>query len=325
MRFSFFNLPLLLFVTAGSGTLLIFLIIGWLRSRSVVPRFFPKESRGEIRRIIGIKTVMLSVLLFLGFILTGAALFEPVFGEIREEVPYSGNDIMFCVDISNSMLATDTGSSRLERAKLFIRNTLAAADDSNFGITVFKGSGILAVPLTGDRLGINHFLEYMNPGYSTVPGTNVAAGLAAAASGFSEDRPGKGVIFLLSDGEGLEGDPFGREIETKLRGLEVWTFLVGTEEGGSIPVEGEGQIRTYGRPDLLKDIAASYGGNFFNLSEAGWWERFSGRFSHFLEGEGEGIRYEYAPRNRYSFFLIIGVSCWFLYSIIRVTAWKKEL
>jgi Mg-chelatase subunit ChlD len=319
MRFAFSTPPLIAFVCIAGIFFFGALFFGGLRGGGKLVRFYPRSREGEIRRKTAVKNIVSGVLLVIAFAAMGCALLGPEWGTKKTERPYAGRDIMLCIDISNSMTARDVTPGRLELARLFVRNVLSAAEESSIGVTIFKGNGVLAVPLTRDGTAVTGFIDSMNPGYSTVPGTNVEKGLAAAAAGFPAERPGKGYIFVISDGESLEGSPFGPEIRRELQGLEVWTFLTGTKAGTTIRGEGNRNILTAADPGLLKDIAEQYNGRYFDLSDPNWWTDFTAVF-----GKGApAADYGYVPVRRYPLFISAGVVLCFVYIFIRSLVWKN--
>lgn len=326
MRFSFFPSGFILIVCTAGVLLAGMLIFGvWSGQRRLV-RFYSRSKNSEIRRMSIVKNTVSAVLIVSAFTMMAAALFGPEWGEEKRERTYSGRDIMFCIDISNSMKARDVGIERLELAKLFVQNVIASTDRSNFGVTIFKGGGVVALPLTADTAAVNKFVDKLNPGYSTVPGTNVEKGLKAAASGFSRERPGKKYIFLLSDGEGLEGDPLRSDAVHTLQGIEVWTFLTGTAAGAVIPGREKKNILTAADPELLAAIAERYNGRFFHLAEQNWWQDFSSAFRQMPASDG-GYEsgYEIVPVPRYPLFIGTAVVFSLMYILIRALIWKETL
>ncbi len=309
-------------VIAGGALLIGCLIVGWLRSRKRVALFFRVSEKKSITAKVSVKNGLLGFFLLLGTSALILALFEPSWGEEKTELPYTGRDIMFCLDISNSMMAGDVVSGRLEVAKVFMHSVISSRTDSSFGITVYKGKGTLLVPLTRDRTFLEDIIADIHPGYSTVPGTNIEEGLLTAARGFSDKRPGKGFIFLLSDGESFDGNPLSGEVREECKGLAVWTFLIGTEEGGEIQGINNSSILTQARPELLRKIAGELNGSYLNVTEEGLWDRFTSSFKD-EEQNTRGVAYTYSPAERQHIFVLIGCVFFIFYALGRVIIWKK--
>ena len=59
--------------------------------------------------------------------------------------------IVFALDVSSSMLARDGSPSRLDRARLAVRQLLGGLTAAEAGLVVFAGEASLAVPLTRDH------------------------------------------------------------------------------------------------------------------------------------------------------------------------------
>lgn len=74
----------------------------------------------------------------------------PRWGVHYEDVPLRGIDIMFVLDVSNSMLAEDASPNRLERAKLEIGDMLEVLLGDRVGLLTFAGKSALVCPLTAD-------------------------------------------------------------------------------------------------------------------------------------------------------------------------------
>ena len=78
------------------------------------------------------------------------ALAGPQAGYQWEQVTRRGNDIMFAVDTSRSMLTPDVKPNRLARAKLAIEDFTDRLNGDAVGLVAFAGTAFLQVPLTTD-------------------------------------------------------------------------------------------------------------------------------------------------------------------------------
>ncbi|MCH7491961.1 MAG: VWA domain-containing protein, partial [Gemmatimonadetes bacterium] len=76
------------------------------------------------------------------------ALSGPRWGTHFQEIERRGIDVMFVLDVSNSMLAEDVAPNRLERAKLDIKDLLEVLPGDRVGLLTFAGKSALACPLT---------------------------------------------------------------------------------------------------------------------------------------------------------------------------------
>src|SRR5690349_2473818 len=89
-------------------------------------------------------------LLVLGVAGIGVALARPQWGEHENAGQSLGEDIMFVVDCSQSMLATDVTPNRLQRAKLAILDFVHRHGRGRVGLVPFAGQAFLQCPLTFD-------------------------------------------------------------------------------------------------------------------------------------------------------------------------------
>ncbi len=80
------------------------------------------------------------------------ALARPQLGSKLKEVKVEGIEMMFAVDVSNSMLAEDLEPNRLERTKYSINRLLEGLDQDKVGLVVFAGDAYVQLPITADYI-----------------------------------------------------------------------------------------------------------------------------------------------------------------------------
>jgi len=78
------------------------------------------------------------------------ALANPQIGSKLEKVKRSGIEIMFALDVSNSMLAQDLQPSRMERATQLLNKFVDELVSDKVGLVVFAGDAFLQMPLSTD-------------------------------------------------------------------------------------------------------------------------------------------------------------------------------
>ena len=94
-------------------------------------------------------TLKLSLLMAAWVLLT-VGLADPQTGSKLEKIKRKGIDLVFALDVSNSMLAQDIAPSRLERAKQAITRLLDNLENDRVGLVVFAGKAYVQMPLTTD-------------------------------------------------------------------------------------------------------------------------------------------------------------------------------
>lgn len=131
---------------------------------------------------------------------------RPQLGDAPRTLRRRGGDVLFVLDLSRSMAATDIAPSRLAAAKAAAAAIARALPDDRVGLLVFGGAGFLQLPPTLDRSAFRLFLDAASPADIPDPSTNLeaAASVVAAALQDSATAPYSAAI-VLSDGEDVEG------------------------------------------------------------------------------------------------------------------------
>jgi Ca-activated chloride channel family protein len=102
------------------------------------------RSHSKIRRAIK------SIFLVLAVASIGLALARPQWGEQKITQESLGEDVIFILDCSRSMLARDVTPSRLQRARLSILDFVRGRGTGRVGLVAFAGNAFLQCPLTFD-------------------------------------------------------------------------------------------------------------------------------------------------------------------------------
>jgi Ca-activated chloride channel family protein len=199
------------------------------------------RSHSPVRRII--KNVLL-VLCVAGI---GFALARPQWG-VREIASQSlAEDIVFAIDCSRSMLASDVSPTRLERAKLAVLDFVQRHGRGRVGLVAFAGQAFLQCPLTFDYGAFEETLRALDDKTIPVGGSDLGRALDESFLAMEKmDR--RKIVVLVTDGEDLEKT--GVTVAEKLAkdGIVVFTVGVGTEAGSEIKVFNE-----QGQVDLVRD------------------------------------------------------------------------
>ncbi len=272
-------LLILIFVLAGFGLNFLYSLklqsklSAWI-DRKLWPQIIPDFSKSIFIRK--------NVLLLLGIFFLMIAMARPQWGEREDIIESQGMDILFLLDLSNSMLAEDTPPSRLSRAQTFIKKTLEGLADDRVGIVGFAGKAFLTVPLTTDFGYVSEMTDTLNPASMLSQGTNIAqaieTGIKAFERGAEDNHKTSRAIVLISDGEDFGEDAKVAANKLKDFGAGFFTVSVGTKEGAPIPVRNDvGILQTYKKDrgekpilsrvnrELLSKLADEGGGSFLEL------------------------------------------------------------
>jgi Ca-activated chloride channel family protein len=257
--------PRSLAMLLGVPLLLALGLLALAMRRIALKRFFndaagqPWASAGSIS--LRVAKVVLYVIAASSLIL---ALARPGFNPQPRKIERTGRDAIFVIDVSRSMLAQDVRPSRLERAKLGVRDVLDVAEGDRIGIVAFAGAAVLKCPLTTDYSFVRLSLDDTNPESVGRGGTAIGEAIRFASSQLAPDdassKDGHSrTIFLITDGEDHESEPFQAAEEAAKKGIRIVTMGVGSElSGAPVPADNTQQP---GRPVVANKAFVEYEGH----------------------------------------------------------------
>jgi Ca-activated chloride channel family protein len=204
-----------------------------------------------------------------------ATVFRPYWGTTEESIATEKTTIMIALDISKSMLASDTPPSRLERAKRIARSIIDAAPRNQivrFGLVLFAGSASLFAPPTEDTQVLETYLQTISPELIVDEGSNLIEAIEVSRQAL---RDSQGAILIISDGEITQDEQAITIGRAKSSSLPIFTMAVGTEAGARIPngyswlLDDAGQpVISKADPTFLSSIAdASPNGAFLKAND----------------------------------------------------------
>lgn len=187
------------------------------------------------------KTLLKFVLSLLGITCLIIALVNPKIGTRVEKVKSRGVDIVFAVDISKSMLATDVAPNRLEKSKQIVSQLINRLGGDRIGIIAYSGSAFPVLPMTSDYGVAKMFLQSMTPEMISAQGTSIDQAIQMAASRyFSKKDKSNKLLIILSDGEDHSNNAVAAaELADEVK-MRIITVGVGTENGGPIKIMENG-------------------------------------------------------------------------------------
>jgi Ca-activated chloride channel family protein len=224
------------------------------------------------------RVVVVSLAVALGFV----ALARPQRGLRWETVARDGVDLMVVVDTSKSMDADDVKPTRLERAKLAVRDLVERFPGDRVGIVAFAGDAFVQSPMTLDHQAFLESLDALDTSVIARGGTNIGRGIEVASAALATEPGREKVMVLLSDGEDLEGQGLAEAKIAAANGIHIETIGVGTAAGELVPsrdargrivgvVQGEdgAPVRSHLDEEGLRAIAAATQGSYRALGADG--------------------------------------------------------
>jgi Ca-activated chloride channel family protein len=178
----------------------------------------------------------------------GVTMARPQWGEQADPGQTLGQDILFALDCSRSMLAADVTPTRLQRAKLAILDFIHRRSSAGrIGLVAFAGQAFLQCPLTYDYAAFEETLNAIDERTIPIPGTDIGGALDEAFRATPKGDQQK-ILILLTDGEDLEKTGIRTAEALAKKNVVVFTIGVGTPAGAEIRVLNE-----QGRADVLRD------------------------------------------------------------------------
>ena len=177
----------------------------------------------------------------------GLAMARPQWGETTEISQALGGDVLFVLDCSKSMLATDVQPSRIGRAKYAILDFVQKHGRGRVGLVAFAGQAFLQCPLTFDYDSFREALLDCDERTIPVAGTDIGRALEEGAAAMEKNDRRKAMV-LVTDGEDLAGSAVQTARKLAAQGVVVYAIGVGTRAGSPIRIFNE-----QGAQDLLKD------------------------------------------------------------------------
>ncbi len=324
-----FENPVWLYLTPLIVLLVAGLVAFGLEKRDALLRQFAAErllnrltKKANLQRIL-----IKAALILLACALIGIALARPQYGTDFVERKTRGLDIIFVLDSSRSMLATDLRPTRLERARLAIMDLVDRLESDRIGLVVFSGRAFLQTPPTLDYSNFRENLNAVGTGSISRGGSDIGQALREAAKAFPKDNNFK-VVVLLTDGEDLEEQAIDTAREIAGEGIKVYSIGIGTPEGTYLKVRTEegneefirdasGQpVRSQLDEMTLRKVSELTGGSYSRLAGQSLEALYTSVLATLPRKERESELQE-THIERYQWVLLAAVICLALETLIR--------
>ena len=217
------------------------------------------------------------VLILLAVIFSVVAAARPYWGTTQRVVQSRGVNILFAIDVSQSMLAADVLPNRLEHARSIMRQILVTMRGHRAGLIPFAGDAFLQCPLTNDYGIMLDVIKQVDTTTISYPGTNIPEVIDLAIKSFEASGSGERVLVLLTDGEDHSTSieqAARRAAEAEIR---IFALGIGSPDGAPIIMpdgrfkEDSSGIKVLSRlnPDILTTLADATGGRAYMANQSG--------------------------------------------------------
>ena len=228
------------------------------------------------------------VLCLLAYSCMVLAIANPQVGNGVEKGKRQGLDLMFCVDVSNSMLARDYTPNRLGAVRQGLLSLVERLGGDRIGLVVFAGKSFVQLPITTDYAAAKMFISNISTRSVSEQGTDLAGAIDRAAVSMlpaegSDAQSGSKVakvMVVVSDGEDHADDAVQMAKSAAAHEIRIFTVGIGSSQGEPIPVGDRNGVTSYKKDaegntvitrlneGLLQEVAAAGGGKYLHASNA---------------------------------------------------------
>lgn len=195
----------------------------------------------------------------LGLALTGLtgliiALGQPESGEEWIEVESEGRNILFCIDISRSMLTEDVSPNRLLAARAAALEVLEKFPNDRVGVLLFSGEILVQAPLTIDHGFVEQTLAQLEPDDIPSGGSDLTRAIEQGTFLLANTGQRSNIMVVFSDGEKSSTGLDTAAAQAADSGIFIYALGFG-KDGGFIPDsrQRDGKFRDRdGRPVFSK-------------------------------------------------------------------------
>ena len=215
------------------------------RKQRQLKQFGDPELLAELMpNVSHIRPVMKFGLVMLALALLIIAAARPQYGQKEKTVKRQGIEVMFALDISNSMLAEDVAPNRLDRAKQMLSKLIDQMVDDKVGLIVFAGEAYTQLPITCDYVSAKMFLNTITPDLIRTQGTAIGDAIMTSMASFGgEESDASRAIILITDGENHEDDAIAAAKAANEKGIKIFVVGIGKPDGSPIPIPGTNNFR----------------------------------------------------------------------------------
>lgn len=215
------------------------------RKQRQLKQFGDPELLAELMPIVShTRPVIKFALVMVALALLIIAAARPQYGQKEKTVKRQGIEVMFALDISNSMLAEDVAPNRLERAKQMLSKLIDQMVDDKVGLIVFAGEAYTQLPITCDYVSAKMFLNTITPDLIRTQGTAIGDAIMTSIASFgSDESEASRAIILITDGENHEDDALAAAKAANEKGIKVFVVGIGKPDGSPIPIPGTNNFR----------------------------------------------------------------------------------
>jgi len=238
------------------------------------------EDLNKVFRYWKIKFFSKFLLLSLTLISFIIILANPNKSNIEKEISKKWIDIVFLLDVSESMNAQDLKPSRIEAAKNILKNFLDKLKNDRVGLVIFSGKPFTSLPLTFDYKVVKEILQNIstdtiNQNIEKLQWTAIWDAILMWKNLLTKNNTNKNrekIMILLTDGKSNKWiDPILAAKYVKKYGIKIYTIWIGSKHWGYITYNNWFITQQLRLPPLnekpLREIAKITWGKFYRATD----------------------------------------------------------
>ena len=269
--------------------------------------------------------ILSRILFTVSFLLCVCALADPVLYKQDKVYTSLGTDLIFVMDTSPSMAATEgDGNTRLESCKKAVAALAMENTGARMGIVAMASQSAVIVPPTIDQSVILNRLSSKENGQMG-DGTAIGTGISTAVFHLISSKAPRKVIVLFTDGENNAGEIHPQTAAALCKDHDISLYILGVGSKGSVPIEYtdpntgkkySGYLNSDFDSNELRKIALSGDGKYYemvNLAD------LSKGLSRIINDEAVSQNWTYKARNTnlYERFLLWALIFTLSYFVIK--------
>ncbi|WP_338646992.1 VWA domain-containing protein [Pseudomonas sp. ML2-2023-3] len=177
------------------------------------------------------------IALGLGWLLAVLALLGPSWQRVEQSTQKPADPLVVMLELTPSMLATDSSPNRLEQARRKIYDLLQNRTDAQTAVIVYAGSAHTLVPLSDDLATSRNLLEALKPSIMPQPGHRADLAVTKALELLDQGALGEGRLLLITSSL---SDQERSGIRQALNGHAPQLLILGVGSREGAPVVDEG-------------------------------------------------------------------------------------
>jgi Ca-activated chloride channel family protein len=196
---------------------------------------------------------------------------QPTWGVESDVQKIRSADIVVCLDVSQSMLATDQRPSRLESARSDVDLLAQLAGGDRLALVHFAGQARLATPLTEDLDAFSELLELSQPSSIPVGGSDLGAALRQAIKALPDKEGAPQSVVILTDGEDWGTEAIASAQACADLKIPVHCIGYGSVLGSKIAVEA-GFLQDSDKQDVISKLNSDILRDIVHLTDGRYME-----------------------------------------------------